>query len=247
MHSIRLIVAIFLALAAFPAMAGPPSASSRGELTAGVSDRSGNTADGLTRTRYESVRAQSFSEWWQMPLVVLACVAVLLFVGLMYRRDSVELKPGIGVLLAVLRLAAFAGLLLMYLDIERRTEVKVIHNSRVVLLVDTSLSMSRVDADDAAAGAASASGTGSGRRIDQVSGALEEGALLSALRRTHDVEVIRFDSDARRIASLQKFPRYGSEKSDTSADDAAQSADKIDWRAELDPQGGETRIGQTVR
>ena len=107
--------------------------------------------------------------------------------------------------------------------------------------------MSRVDADDAGASAAAASGTGSGRRIDQVSGALEEGALLSALRRTHDVEVLRFDSDSRRIASLQKFPRYGNEKADAPADDPAQTTDKIDWRAELDPQGGETRIGQTVR
>jgi hypothetical protein len=248
MQSLRLLITILLIVAALTAIAGRSTATSRGPqggLAAGASDRSGDAADGPTRTRYESVRAQSFSEWWQMPLVVLACVAVLLFVGLMYRRDSVELKPGIGVLLAALRLAAFAGLLLMYLDIERRTEVKVIHNSRVVLLVDTSLSMSRVDADDAAA--ASTGGTGSGRRIDQVSGALEEGALLGALRRTHDVEVIRFDSDSRRIASLQKFARFGDSKNDTSVDDAAQNADKIDWRAELDPQGGETRIGQTVR
>ena len=251
MQPIKLLIAVLVMVAALPTMAGPPTATSRGpqgELTAGISDRAtGSAADGATRTRYESVRTQSFSEWWQMPVVVLACAAVLLFVALMYRRDSVELKPGIGVLLAVLRLAAFAGLLLMYLDIERRTEVKVIHNSRVVLLVDTSLSMSRVDADDAGVGAASANGTGSGRRIDQVSGALEQGALLDALRRTHDVEVIRFDSDSRRIASLQKFPRYDAAKDDAAADGATKNADKIDWRAELDPQGGETRIGQAVR
>src|SRR5215471_1694164 len=170
MQWLRIIIAILLVVAALPAMAGPPTATSGGSqsgLTAGL-DSTSAAKDAATRTRYESVRAQSFSEWWQMPLVVLACLAVVAFVGLMYRRDSVELRPGIGVLLAVLRLAAFAGLLLMYLDIERRTEVKVIHNSRVVLLVDTSLSMSRVDADDAASGATSADGTGSGRRIDQV-------------------------------------------------------------------------------
>jgi hypothetical protein len=251
MQLLRSLIAILLLFSALPAMAGLPTVTDRGpqgQLTAGISDHaSGSAGDGATRTRYESVRAQSFSEWWQMPLVVLACVAVLLFVALMYRRDSVELKPGIGVLLAALRLAAFIGLLLMYLDVERRTEVKVIHNSRVVLLVDTSLSMSRVDGDDTAGSAAPASGTGSGRRIDQVSGALEERALLDALRRTHDVEVVRFDSDSRRIASLQKFPRLGDSKTDAAQGDTTQSADKVDWRAELEPQGGETRIGQAVR
>jgi len=176
MQPIKLLIAILVMMAALPAVAGPPTATSRGpqgELTAGSPDRSSpNAADAATRTRYESVRAQSFSDWWQMPLMVLACVAVLLFVALMYRRDSVELKPGIGVLLAVLQLAAFAGLLLMYLDIERRTEVKVIHNSRVVLLVDTSLSMSRVDADDAGASAAAASTRTATAVIDSARAAL---------------------------------------------------------------------------
>src|SRR5690606_24537943 len=112
--------------------------------------------------RYESARVQSFTEWWQMPLMIGACVLVLAFVAYMYRRDSVELRPGIGILLALLRLAAFAGLLLAFLDIQRRTETKVVHNSRVLLLVDGSLSMARVDSE-LVAGAHAAL-----RRIEQV-------------------------------------------------------------------------------
>ncbi len=110
-------------------------------------------AEALTRTRYELTRVQSFSEWWQMPLLVLVCVVVLVYVAYLYRRDSVELKPGIGVLLMILRLAAFCGLLLAYLDVQKRTETKVVHNSRVLLLVDTSLSMARADADESTTGA----------------------------------------------------------------------------------------------
>ena len=52
----------------------------------------------------------------------------------MYRRDSVELRPGIGVLLAVLRLAAFAGLLLAYLDLQKWSEQQEVQKSRVILL-----------------------------------------------------------------------------------------------------------------
>ncbi len=112
-------------------------------------------AEALTRTRYELARVESFSEWWQMPLLVLVCVVVLVYVAYLYRRDSVELKPGIGFLLMFLRLAAFCGILLAYLDVQKRTETKVVHNSRVLLLVDTSLSMARADADESTTGAPS--------------------------------------------------------------------------------------------
>ena len=52
-------------------------------------------------TRYEFTQWSAFSEWWQTPLLVLACIAVVAFVAWMYRRDSVELRPGVGVFLAV--------------------------------------------------------------------------------------------------------------------------------------------------
>src|SRR5262249_12288295 len=107
----KIIIAILVLVASLPTMAGPPTATSRGAqdepTAAALNGPSASAQDAATRTRYESVRAQSFSQWWQMPLVVLASLAVIAFVALMYRRDSVELKPGIGVLLAVLRMAAF--------------------------------------------------------------------------------------------------------------------------------------------
>ncbi len=204
-----------------------------------------NTAAGeaLTRTRYELARVQAFTEWWQMPLLVLVCVLVLAYVAYLYRRDSVELKPGIGVLLVVLRLAAFCGILLVFLDVQKRTETKVVHNSKVLLLVDTSLSMARADAEDVSGGARR-----SARRIDQVSTALVDSDFLDQLRHTHDVSVARFDSDLRRVATLPRFPsETDAEEKAASAGDSNPRNDKIDWRKELEPQGGETRIGQSVR
>ena len=81
-------------------------------------------------TRYEFTQWSAFSEWWQVPLLVLACLAVVAFVAWMYRRDSVELRPGVGVFLAVMRLAAFVGLLLFYLGLEKWAEQKEVQNSR---------------------------------------------------------------------------------------------------------------------
>jgi hypothetical protein len=69
-------------------------------------------AEGAPRALFELGRIQADSDWIA-PLVVSA--AVLAYVIYVYRRDSVELNRAIGVLLTLLRLAAFAGLLVVYL------------------------------------------------------------------------------------------------------------------------------------
>ena len=154
-----------------------PRGGARRATDGGAAASDGHHGD--SRTRYESTRLQSFSEWWQMPLLVGVCALVIGFVGYMYRRDSVELKPGVRRVVGAVAIGGLCGLLLMYLDIERRSEVKVIHNSRVVMLVDTSLSMSRIDADDSG----SASARARQRRIEQVTGPLADGELLKSLRK----------------------------------------------------------------
>ena len=78
------------------------------------------------------------------------------------------------------------------------------------------------------------------------------------MRQTHDVEVVKFDSDVRRIATLQKFtdaelatknshPANGETEGDQASAASDKQAEKIDWSKQLDPQGAETRIGQAVR
>ena len=72
----------------------------------------------------------------------------------------------------------------------------------------------------------------------------------------HDVEVVKFDSEMRRIAELTRSPKSNSLRAtkpltaalspgEREPDDAA--AEKIDWQKELEPQGAETRIAQAVR
>ena len=125
--------------------------------------------------------------------------------------------------------------------------------------------MARVDADNstapsnpAGADATSTSATGSGRRIDQVTGALDQGTLLESLRQTHDVEVVKFDTELHRVTTLPKIKPNSTESQPavTPADhssstdqttDTGQPAAAIDWRKELEPQGTETRLSQAVR
>ncbi|HEV2971216.1 MAG TPA: hypothetical protein VGY55_14675, partial [Pirellulales bacterium] len=154
-------------------------------------------ASAATTTKYQFSQWQSFSEWWQTPLVVLACLAVVAFVAYMYRRDSVELRPGVGLFLAIMRLAAFAGLLLFYLDLQKWSEQKEIQNSRVLVLADTSISMGLGNSD------APSSSPGDSR-IGQVVTEFTAGRMLDDMRKTHDVVVWRFDQDLGRIATLPK-------------------------------------------
>ena len=69
-------------------------------------------AEGVSRTTFEWGRIQSNSDWI---LPVGVCVAIMLFVRYMYRRDAVELPLLVGWILTALRTAAFLGLLIMYL------------------------------------------------------------------------------------------------------------------------------------
>ena len=94
------------------------------------------------RTTFEWGRIQSNVDW--IPPVAV-CIAILLFVRWLYRRDAEELRPAWGWLLTALRTAAFLALLVLYLQPHWRSEREEVRNSRVLLLADTSLSMGLTD------------------------------------------------------------------------------------------------------
>ena len=69
----------------------------------------------------------------------------------------------------------------------------------------------------------------------------------------HDVEVVKFDSEMRRIADAAAIPRRD-DRAETPTKPIRRAEtkptrrrEKIDWKKELEPQGAETRIGQAVR
>ena len=102
------------------------------------------SAEGALHSSFEWGRIQTNADWI---LPIAALLAAFVFVRAMYRRDAAELSPLLSWFLTALRAAAFLGLLIFYLQPQWRTEREIVRNSRVLLLVDTSLSMGLSDAE----------------------------------------------------------------------------------------------------
>jgi hypothetical protein len=194
------------------------------------------TADGAGRVIYEVSRLRDFdNERLFVAGVVIVGAAIIGLVSYLYRRDTVELPKGIGILLAVLRCVALAGLLVFFLGIERRTTHEVVHESQVAVLVDSSLSMGLADGES----------PNGASRLEHVVKTLTESPLIADLRKSHEVNIVRFDEELQPVVSLPKLaptPKDESESPATSADE--ESTD--DWSAELRPRGTETRLGYAL-
>ncbi|MCR4414917.1 MAG: hypothetical protein NUV77_21065 [Thermoguttaceae bacterium] len=234
-------------------------------------------AEGMVHTRFEWGRIHALSEWMTpaaaWTLVFTAALGILLWVVLVYLRDVAELHPLSATLLVALRVTALLGLLVLFLQPQWRTQREVVHRSRAVVLVDSSLSMGLTDRTSTPAARP-------GNRAQQAAAALNEHGFLRQLRKTHDVFVFRFDESLTPITSLDKQPREdggsafegrseraldagagGGENdkpgslADTSdapvapptADPDVPKKDDIDWETHLKPTGRETRLGQALR
>ena len=213
--------------------------------------------------RITSGLIDGFSQWWQMPALVLVLAAIVLFVLWMYRRDAAELPWGIGLVLAALRLGAVAAIVAAYLDFERTTEHEIVFPSRVAVLVDSSASMTLRDEPDADRPAEAAERTQTERISDpqadtrsrQAVSVLREGGLLAALAPRHEVSVWRFDADAEPLvvlptASTAATPvASGDSRNATNPDAASPSANgpaASDWPERLTARGYETRLGEAL-
>lgn len=153
-----------------------------------------------TRVYYQWARFEQLDQWWHYLIVLLILVAVVAYVFSWYRRDSHEQQRPVRWALLILRLVAFAGLLLYFFQLDKRSELRVTRNSRVAVLVDTSLSMTLP-------GTPSASGiTSNLSRADEAAKLIAGSPALDELAKQHDVTVYRFDQLSRpiQVASLVK-------------------------------------------
>jgi hypothetical protein len=220
----------------------------------------GLLADELVTTRFEWGRIQSNADWI---LPIGALLLILIFVRAMYQRDAAELPAWLSWLLTLLRTATFVGLLFLYLQPQWRCSKEIVHNSRVLLLVDTSMSMNRVDGEREGAAAA----PGGVTRLQQVAAALEQTDFLARLRQTHDVVVQQFNNalERDRAVALDKI-----DEQEATGPDAAEQENKAPrlrrgddapgpdpdsagapprpplWREVLQPRGTETRMGEAL-
>jgi hypothetical protein len=208
-------------------------------------------ADAATRRTFEWGRIQTNADWI---LPVGVCLAIMLFVHYLYRRDAVELPRPVGWLLAGLRMAVILGLLVLYLDPHWRLERDVTRNSRALVLIDTSLSMGL---SDSANGAGASAEDARASRIGQIAGTFKETDLLEQLRKTHDVSIFQFNDDLITDRAVTLARKSAATAGDSSQDDkpaaatessANATAEKeVDWPEFLKIGGSETRIGQALR
>jgi hypothetical protein len=182
-----------------------------------------------------------------LPLALISAGAIALVgtVWYLYRRDTIEMSRPARLSVMTLRFIALAGLFVFFLGIQRRTTTEIVHNSQVAVLIDVSQSMGLSNTDQPA-------DSGSGTRVDAVVKALGNSPLLDDLRQTHDVNIARFDEDVKPVVTMPKRQesRVKSEEPDIAARSEVPALDSrlsaLDWNAELQPRGTQTRIGQAV-
>jgi hypothetical protein len=134
----------------------------------------------------ESARGSLVDSPGIIALLATLAVGAIAFWWRIYRRDTTAISPGYGWLLFALRLGVLVSLGLYFVRFEQRVDRREQFDSRAIVLVDTSLSMARVDED-------LKSTTGSLARWQQVASQLTDGKLIERLGQVHDVHIYTFD------------------------------------------------------
>ena len=151
-----------------------------------------------TRTFFEMVPLLPITSGLHFAIAGLLVAAIVAFIVWMYIRDGVELPGGLTATLGLLRVLAFLGLILFFINPEKRSEQRVTKTSRLPILVDTSLSMGIRDRQGGQVDPPS--------RMESVRNLLAQPDFIDPLRANHDVIVYRFDEGNRpeEIVTLPK-------------------------------------------
>ena len=151
-----------------------------------------------TRTFFEMVPLLPITSGLHFAIAGLLVTAIVAFIVWMYIRDGVELPGGLTSTLGLLRVLAFLGLILFFINPEKRSEQRVTKTSRLPILVDTSLSMGIRDRQGSQVDPPS--------RMESVRNLLAQPDFIDPLRANHDVIVYRFDEGNRpeEIVTLPK-------------------------------------------
>ncbi|MEX1228909.1 MAG: hypothetical protein WEB58_01640 [Planctomycetaceae bacterium] len=186
---------------------------------------------------------ETTAEWWLWG-GGLAFVAAVIFRT--YFRDTRELHSFWQTWLMVLRLGAIAGLIAIALNPHERTQKTAYRESRVALVVDTSLSMrhSATDVETPESGTAATAGAAPPlSRAEAIREVLEKSELVDQLRQTHQVTLYTFDRQL--TGPHHIFPRKSATGEAVAAAEKT-AEDRLNWEELLEPRGLETRLGEGV-
>ena len=185
---------------------------------------------------YELRRLSQFDDprvCWLLIGVFFALLAG--FVAWCYHRERDSLRGWLRWLLIGLRVTALAGVALYFLGPEKRTDQQVVTDSEVVVLVDTSLSMSIEDEN--------ASERKKIARIEAIRQTLQQAPIIATLQKQHDVVLALFDEKLKRVA---RWERLSPSAADPGADNE-KTLPITDWLELIQPRGGETQLGAALQ
>ena len=165
-------------------------------------------------THFYWTRLQLFHAWWHWPVLLAVLALIVLWVGWLYRRDTVELPWGSRLALLVLRLVALTTMVLFFFGLEKRSERRIHHPSRVAILIDDSQSMALPDTTEQPPLA----------RIDRARRLLASTEWLGALRSRHEVLLYK-SRDAEQPQQIGLLPYVGSETRDDEAETISNETD----------------------
>ncbi len=195
---------------------------------------------------------------WSLAFVV-ALLVVTLGVAV-YLKDTRELRPFWRVWLMALRLAVLAGLVVVAINPQERTQQLAYRPSQVAIITDRSLSMAFPETQPIGSTEGNApvtSETTSNRsRADAIKDLLANSKLIDTLRKDHAVSVYSFDSALNgphhvfrsndpRAARLNAVTP-GAVTAVPQVDDKQSAAAGPEWDELLRPIGVETRLGESL-
>ena len=181
-----------------------------------------------TRAYFELQPVIPLGLTWQICAVALIVAALVGWSLWLYWKDSVDLSRPAGLLLTSLRLLSIAALVLFVLNPGKRSETKLTKDSRLVLLIDDSLSMGLIDRAASTTGAADVAPA---PRIEETLKMLDD-PTLESLRQSHAVAAYRFsESDQPELmAELPKLVAAGETVTiNDTADEAAEASTRSAW------------------
>lgn len=201
-------------------------------------------------------------------LALGAAVVVVTLGVAVYLKDTRELRPFWRVWLLVLRLAVLAGLVVVAVNPQERTQQLAYRPSQVAVIADRSLSMQFPETQPAGASEGSAptsnDATPNRTRAEAIKELLAKTKLIETLRKDHAVSVYSFDStlngphhvfrsnDPRAARMNAVTPgALKTEAAQTPNDGASKDGAKPaetgpDWDELLRPVGVETRLGESL-
>ncbi len=141
------------------------------------------------------------TQGWHWLIAILFVFMLVAWIVWLYRRDTQKLDRSVAWGLSAMRLVVISALVIYFLGPEKRTESRLIKDSRVAVVVDTSLSMGLRDDQDSG---------NSKARIDDVVNWVKTQRPVQRLQQQHEVTVYRFD-DTSRPEPIATFPKTGAD------------------------------------